>query len=681
MRMKHYILLVVNIAVSSAVSMNPNGPVLVNVGEEKDIPEANKDLHDDILEAPNIQRSAVIDDNSLWTSPVPYVLEKDLEMNAKGLILRAFDQFRLKSCIDFKPRDSEEYYISVQKRGGCFSYVGRTFSGGQVLSIGRFCDRLATVEHEFLHALGFYHEQSRYDRDDYVTIAFENIIKGRENNFHKIGSEKSTTQGVPYDYLSVMHYGKNFFSNGNGSTVITKDPKFQDVIGQRLEMSPCDVMELNLLYKCNSSIAFKMHCGFSDGTMCQMKHCSRTSTSWELVQYAQGGPTSDHTSLPDGNGDQGQGSGHFMHASTASGQEGDSAWLETQRMSLNRECPSQCLQFYYYHSGNHLDELNIWMREFQDEQDSTGTLRLMAQITGTPTSHWQLQHVPLNATKNFQVEFEVRKGPGNSKGGFSIDDINLSETECPHLTMQMDEFEKVLNTTEFSAIKYSGRQYSREGYAYRIATIFYGQFFGMYVQLVSGDYDDQLEWPCPYRQVTFKMLDQNPNIQLQMSSQFSLTSDPNLASSDGRYYWDNPRKIGTEVTDEYDETFFAGFLIGSYSSSLERMKSKEFLKGGSAIFVFSFQDLTPLVNGSVLPCPQIPPVRITNPPRAQDNGPCSLPSTSTTTTPQTTDDNRSSTTTSSPPQTTDDKSIFGFSPNMVASPLLTLLLALMLLTR
>lgn len=39
-------------------------------------------------------------------------------LNARGVILRAFDQFRLKSCIDFKPRGSEEHYISVQKLQG-----------------------------------------------------------------------------------------------------------------------------------------------------------------------------------------------------------------------------------------------------------------------------------------------------------------------------------------------------------------------------------------------------------------------------------------------------------------------------------------------------------------------------------------------------------------------------------
>uniref|UniRef100_A0A3Q2T6Z4 Metalloendopeptidase n=1 Tax=Fundulus heteroclitus TaxID=8078 RepID=A0A3Q2T6Z4_FUNHE len=170
-----------------------------------------------------------------------------VNLNAKGVIMRAFDQFRVKSCIDFKPRDSEDFYLNIQKLNGCFSYIGQRIANGQNLSIGARCDTLGIVEHEILHALGFFHEQSRYDRDDYVQIVSANILPVNIHFF--IISTFS-----PYDYMSVMHYRKNAFTNGNGLTIITIDPKFQDVIGQRLEMSPYDAKELNLLYSCSECL-------------------------------------------------------------------------------------------------------------------------------------------------------------------------------------------------------------------------------------------------------------------------------------------------------------------------------------------------------------------------------------------------------------------------------------------
>ncbi|XP_030641227.1 meprin A subunit beta-like [Chanos chanos] len=580
-------------------------------------------LHEGDIMQSNL-RSSISLPGYKWESPVPYVLDESLDMNAKGVILRAFEQFRLKTCIDFKPRETEDYYIRVKKLTGCWSYVGRATSGGQELSIGAGCDTIATVEHEFLHALGFLHEQSRYDRDEHVIINYDNILEGLENNFNKVGADISSTLGTPYDYMSVMHYGKDAFTNGNGPTIITRLPEFQDVIGQYLEMSSYDVFELNKLYGCYASISLVEHCSFNNESICQMSRCSSNTVGWERVSNTTGGPHTDHTYLGKENNGEISKSAYFMHFSTVNGKQGDTARLETKRMTPRRDCKVQCLQFFYYHSGNESDQLNIWIREFDSEDDTNGTLRIMDQITGTKADYWQLHYIPINAKKTFQVEFEVSKRGLNSNGGFSLDDINLSETECPQQIWHIRDFETLLNTTPSGTFKYSPKYYSPEGYHYQIMLQLNVDRFGIYVRLVSGDYDDQLQWPCPWRQVTFLLLDQNPNIQQRMSKQRSIITDPTYTNDDGSYFWGNPREVGNRQTDENGE-FYAGNGYGtSVFMTLKDLKTREFLKGGDIFLLFSMQDLSQLLQSDSLPCPSVSARNITVFPDVHaEQGPCS----------------------------------------------------------
>lgn len=62
----------------------------------------------------------------------------------------------------------------------CSSYIGR-IGGAQRMSLDPSCYRNGepgSVIHEFMHAFGFHHEQSRTDRDDYVIINYPNIQPG-----------------------------------------------------------------------------------------------------------------------------------------------------------------------------------------------------------------------------------------------------------------------------------------------------------------------------------------------------------------------------------------------------------------------------------------------------------------------------------------------------------------------
>lgn len=40
------------------------------------------------------------------------------DLNAKGCVHQAFEMYRLKSCVDFKPYEGEKTYIKFEKRGG-----------------------------------------------------------------------------------------------------------------------------------------------------------------------------------------------------------------------------------------------------------------------------------------------------------------------------------------------------------------------------------------------------------------------------------------------------------------------------------------------------------------------------------------------------------------------------------
>ena len=101
-------------------------------------------------------------------------------------------------------------------------------SGGQILRLGknftdgRTCYKEKIIIHEFIHAIGFTHEQSRFDRDSYVTINWENVRGGKNNtNFRKV-NKNWLTFDTTYDGKSVMHYPANLSSSNGKNTMISK---------------------------------------------------------------------------------------------------------------------------------------------------------------------------------------------------------------------------------------------------------------------------------------------------------------------------------------------------------------------------------------------------------------------------------------------------------------------------
>ena len=94
----------------------------------------------------------------------------------------SFSSLRLSKTVRFSIFDETADVLICFR---CFSALGH-IGGQQPLSLGNGCFRHGTIMHEFLHAFGFYHEQMRTDRDDYILVNYDNIIPGITSSFQRL---------------------------------------------------------------------------------------------------------------------------------------------------------------------------------------------------------------------------------------------------------------------------------------------------------------------------------------------------------------------------------------------------------------------------------------------------------------------------------------------------------------
>lgn len=110
------------------------------------------------------------------------------------------------TCIKFRYRTAEEDFVNIVNGEGCSSVVGR-IGGKQELSLdSNGCVNTGTIQHELIHALGYTHMQNHVDRDDFVSIFWNNIDPSNYINFEKVAAYDYGNFDTPYDFNSVMHY-------------------------------------------------------------------------------------------------------------------------------------------------------------------------------------------------------------------------------------------------------------------------------------------------------------------------------------------------------------------------------------------------------------------------------------------------------------------------------------------
>ena len=145
--------------------------------------------------------------------------------------------------------------------GSCYTYLGKPSSGARTIYLASDCCQARTPAHEAMHAMGRAHEQSRPDRDSYITIDPKNTCN-KYIVICYIVTVLGPTQmeimdgglvyGISYDYESVMHYSQwqcAYKENGYYHPSMTfpagVDP---DKVGQRTKLSAKDLEHIKRVH-------------------------------------------------------------------------------------------------------------------------------------------------------------------------------------------------------------------------------------------------------------------------------------------------------------------------------------------------------------------------------------------------------------------------------------------------
>ncbi|XP_074594837.1 zinc metalloproteinase nas-36-like [Brevipalpus obovatus] len=194
---------------------------------------------------------------------IPYVFHHSCDKVCRLSVTSAMREWELDTCIRFvfweelndlrSQNETLNYVVFRSDQPGCFT-VERDLDadgGGQSVNLGEGCYEKYKILHELGHVLNLEHIHTRYDRDLYIQVNTDNILKVMEDQYQKRAIRKEEL--VPYDYRSIMHYQSSDFSVDPyvRLTMSSKSPVLQYLIDEpRKNLSFYDKKQVILANNC-----------------------------------------------------------------------------------------------------------------------------------------------------------------------------------------------------------------------------------------------------------------------------------------------------------------------------------------------------------------------------------------------------------------------------------------------
>src|SRR6185503_10143054 len=198
---------------------------------------------------PDVEFASAVLPQFRWPNGIiPFRIDPGLPNQQR--VTDAIAHWQANTNVRFRARTNEPDFVTFRPSSGCSANVGKR-GGEQFVNLGSSCTTGNTI-HEIGHAAGLWHEQSRRDRDSFVTINFPNIQPDMVFNFDQHITDGDDVGG--YDYGSIMHYPRNAFAINPAVDTITPKPNPNVQIGQRTGLSAGDIAAINAIYPRKSTL-------------------------------------------------------------------------------------------------------------------------------------------------------------------------------------------------------------------------------------------------------------------------------------------------------------------------------------------------------------------------------------------------------------------------------------------
>lgn len=151
------------------------------------------------------KRSAIFFEQSFgrkWPTnqPIQYMFDPQLSASEQAQINMAIREIQSKTCVKFqqvnsRPAGNFIYYSKWTIGGFCgLSHIGMKSPAPNLIYLSFNCGNQPGIAlHETLHALGLNHEQLRGDRDQFITVKWENVDP-RQYDFFAMADAKEFTR-------------------------------------------------------------------------------------------------------------------------------------------------------------------------------------------------------------------------------------------------------------------------------------------------------------------------------------------------------------------------------------------------------------------------------------------------------------------------------------------------------